>query len=102
MSSNPTNSHRSGEDSVRRMQVEYIPDRNIGGYTARVPQVPVFGEGESKEEAFSHLESALRLFIVHEGRSKLEELLNQKTPFEWEKDDRVEVVEKDVDLTPRQ
>ena len=35
------------------MTVELIPDAKAGGYTARVPDIPAYGEGDTEEEAIA-------------------------------------------------
>ena len=45
------------------LAVELIPDPAEGGYTARVPDIPAYGEGESPEEAIADLREALRGYI---------------------------------------
>ena len=46
-----------------RISVELIPDLEFGGYTARVPDVPTYGEGETAEEAIADLREAIRGYI---------------------------------------
>jgi len=43
--------------------IELIPDTQEGGFTARVPDVPAYGEGETEEEAIGDLKEALRAYI---------------------------------------
>lgn len=43
--------------------VELIPDSEQGGFTARVPDVPAYGEGETEEAAIADLREALRGYI---------------------------------------
>ena len=35
----------------QQLCVELIPDHEQGGFTARVPDIPAYGEGETEEEA---------------------------------------------------
>ena len=42
------------------MTVELIPDPEQGGFTARVPDIPAYGEGETEEEAIADLREAIR------------------------------------------
>ena len=56
--------------------IELIPDREFGGYTARVPDVPAYGEGATEEEAIADLREALRGYIEAFG---LEETLSRMT-----------------------
>ena len=48
---------------MKRLTVELIPDPEIGGYTARVPDIPAYGEGETEEEAIADLKEALSAYI---------------------------------------
>jgi predicted RNase H-like HicB family nuclease len=48
---------------VRRVTVEIIPDVEQGGFTARVPDIPAYGEGETEEEAIEDLREALRAYV---------------------------------------
>lgn len=43
--------------------VELIHDSDLGGYTARVPDIPAYGEGESEEEAINDLKVALQGYV---------------------------------------
>ena len=43
--------------------VELIPDPEQGGFTARLPDIPAYGEGETEEEAIADLREALRGYI---------------------------------------
>lgn len=43
--------------------VEIIPDPEQGGFTARVPDIPAYGEGETEDEALADLKEALRGYI---------------------------------------
>lgn len=43
--------------------VELIPDPELGGFTARVPDIPAYGEGETQDEAIADLKEALRGYI---------------------------------------
>jgi len=45
------------------LTVEIIPDPEEGGFTARVPDIPAYGEGETEDEAISDLREALRAYI---------------------------------------
>jgi hypothetical protein len=40
--------------------VELIPDSELGGFTARIPDIPAYGEGETEDEAIGDLEEAVR------------------------------------------
>ena len=43
------------DQDVPQLTVEIIPDPDLGGITARVPDIPAYGEGETKEEALADL-----------------------------------------------
>jgi predicted RNase H-like HicB family nuclease len=43
--------------------VELIPDPEEGGFTARVLDIPAYGEGETEDEALADLKEALRGYI---------------------------------------
>lgn len=47
--------------------IELIPDRELGGFTAFIPNVPALGEGETEEEAIKDLEVCLQGYIEHYG-----------------------------------
>lgn len=46
-----------------QLTVELIPDEDQGGFTARIPDIPAFGEGETEEEAIADLQEAVRGYI---------------------------------------
>jgi predicted RNase H-like HicB family nuclease len=43
--------------------VELIADPEQGGFTARIPDLPAYGEGETEEEAIADLKEAVRAYI---------------------------------------
>ena len=43
--------------------VKLIPDLEEGGFTARIPDIPAYGEGETEEEAIADLKEAIRGYI---------------------------------------
>ena len=45
------------------LTIEVIPDPEFGGFTARVPDVPAYGEGDTEEAAIDDLQEALRGYI---------------------------------------
>ena len=59
------------------LQVELIHDPGEGGYTASIPDIPAYGEGETEDEAIEDLKEALRAFIEAVG---LEETLARIRP----------------------
>jgi predicted RNase H-like HicB family nuclease len=50
-----------GVDSM--ITVELIPDPEQGGFTARLPDIPAYGEGETEDEAIADLKEAIRGYI---------------------------------------
>lgn len=48
---------------MQHLSVELIPDPDLGGYTARLPDVPAYGEGDTQEEAIADLHEAIRGYI---------------------------------------
>lgn len=45
------------------LTVELIPDPDQGGFTARIPDIPAYGEGASEDAAIADLKEALRGYI---------------------------------------
>jgi predicted RNase H-like HicB family nuclease len=43
--------------------VEIIPDPELGGFTARLPDIPAYGEGKTEEEAIADLKEGVRAYI---------------------------------------
>src|SRR6185295_4453339 len=37
------------ERTMQRLSVELIPDPELGGFTARIPDIPAYGEGETEQ-----------------------------------------------------
>ena len=48
---------------MKNLTVELIPDPEFGGFTARVPDIPAYGEGETEDEAIADLKEALTGYI---------------------------------------
>jgi predicted RNase H-like HicB family nuclease len=49
--------------TMAQIVVELIPDPELGGYTARIPDIPAYGEGETEDAAIADLKEALRGYI---------------------------------------
>jgi predicted RNase H-like HicB family nuclease len=49
--------------SSNPLVVELMPDMLEGGYTARVPDIPAYGEGETADLAINDLREGLRGYI---------------------------------------
>jgi len=54
---------------MRRVSVELIPDHELGGFTARIPDIPAYGEGETEQAAILDLKEALRGWTIYPGSS---------------------------------
>lgn len=52
---------------MQRFTVELIPDPDFGGFTARVPDIPAYGEGASVDEAVADLREALLAYVEEFG-----------------------------------
>ena len=52
---------------MRRLTVELIPDPELGEYTARVPDIRAYGEGETEEDATADLKKALVAYVESFG-----------------------------------
>ena len=50
-------------EAMNGVIIELIPDPEQGGFTARVPDIPAYGEGETEQEATDDLKEALRCYI---------------------------------------
>jgi len=48
---------------MSELTVELIRDPELGGFTARLPDIPAYGEGESEEEAIDDLKVAIQGYI---------------------------------------
>jgi predicted RNase H-like HicB family nuclease len=59
------------------LQIELVPDPDEGGFTAFLPDIPAYGEGETEDEAIEDLKEALIAFIEAVG---LDETLSRLRP----------------------
>ena len=48
---------------MSQLMIELIADPDEGGFTARLPDVPAYGEGETEEQAIADLQQALKGYI---------------------------------------
>ncbi len=75
---------------MNRFTVELIPDEEQGGFTAHVPDIPAYGEGDTEAEAISDLKEALKAYIESFG---IEDALSRVNPpsvlreVEWDLDE---------------
>jgi predicted RNase H-like HicB family nuclease len=49
------------------LTVEIIPDPEFGGFTARIPDIPAYGEGDTEDAAVADLQEAVRAYIEAYG-----------------------------------
>ncbi len=49
------------------LTIELIPDDEHRGFTARLPDIPAYGEGETEDEAISDLQEAIKAYIEAYG-----------------------------------
>lgn len=47
----------------KTLAVEMIPDPEFGGFTARIPDIPAYGEGATEDEALIDLREAVQAYI---------------------------------------
>jgi predicted RNase H-like HicB family nuclease len=52
---------------MQGLTVEIIPDPEQGGFTARVPDIPAYGEGNTEAEAVADLKEALAAYAEEFG-----------------------------------
>lgn len=64
---------------MQGITVEIIPDLELGGFTARVPDIPAYGEGATEEEAIADLKEALRAYVEAFGLDEALARLNPPT-----------------------
>jgi predicted RNase H-like HicB family nuclease len=77
---------------MRPVTVELIPDAEQGGFTARVPDIPAYGEGETEQEAIADLKQALGAYIEAFGIEDAVARLNPPSSLhqlDWELEDLV-------------
>ena len=58
------------KDLLHNVAVEIIPDMEIGGFTARVPDIPAYGEGNTEDGVSLDLKEALHAYLEVFGMSK--------------------------------
>ncbi len=65
--------------------IELIPDPQEGGFTARMPDIPAYGEGDTEEQAIADLQNALKGYISTFGlEDAMKRLVSPKLwPVSW-------------------
>lgn len=61
---------------LNQLAVELIADPVEGGFTARLPDIPAYGEGETEDAAIADLKDALRGYIETFGIDDAMQRLN--------------------------
>jgi predicted RNase H-like HicB family nuclease len=52
---------------MKALTVEIIPDLEQGGFTARVPDIPAYGESDNEDDAVADLKEALAAYVEEFG-----------------------------------
>jgi predicted RNase H-like HicB family nuclease len=63
------------------LRIEIILDPELGGFTARLPDVPACGEGETEDQAIADQHEALRGYIETFGLDDVLTRLTQPALF---------------------
>ncbi len=68
------------------MIVELIADSDLGGFTARIPDLPAYGEGETEDQAIADLKEAVAGYIETFGlEDAMSRILSPKTrELDWD------------------
>jgi predicted RNase H-like HicB family nuclease len=61
------------------LSIEIIPDPDEGGFTARLPDIPAYGEGDTEDAAISDLKDAIRGYIETFGLEDALSRISQPT-----------------------
>ena len=67
--------------------VELIPDPEQGGFTARIPDIPAYGEGETEDAAIADLKEAIRGYIETFGIEAAHDRISTPSavrPLDWD------------------
>jgi len=56
-----------GETATHKLLIELIPDHEHGGFTACIPNLAAYGEGETEDQAIEDLQVAVRGYIAEYG-----------------------------------
>jgi len=62
---------------MRRFTVEIIPDLEQGGFTARVTDIPAYGEGPTEDEVMADLREAVAAYVEAFGMEDALARVNQ-------------------------
>lgn len=61
--------------------VAFVLDKELGIWTAHLPDVPAYGEGKTKEDALDDLKKAIALYIEEAGQEVFESHLSPATEY---------------------
>lgn len=64
---------------MKQLTVELVPNPDFGGFTARVPDIPAYGEGETEEAAIADLKEALLGYVEMFGLEETWARVNSPT-----------------------
>ena len=62
---------------MENLTIEILADPEVGGFTARIPDIPAYGEGTTEELAISDLKESLRAYIEAFG---IEDAMSRVNP----------------------
>ncbi len=65
---------------MEKLTVELIPDKEEGGFTGRLPDIPVCGQGKTEGEAVVDLRRILHNYIKEVGIERAASRLNPPAP----------------------
>ena len=52
---------------MKEFAIEITPDEEVGGFTARIPGIPAYGEGETESVAIADLKEAVAAYVLAFG-----------------------------------
>ena len=53
--------------AMKSFAIEIIPDEEMGGFTARIPGIPAYGEGETEDAAIADLKEGVAAYVTAFG-----------------------------------
>ncbi len=48
---------------MKTINIELTPDKEVGGFTAQIPGIPAYGEGETESQAITDLKEAVSAYV---------------------------------------
>lgn len=52
---------------METITIELTPDTEVGGFTAQIPGIPAYGEGETESQAIADLKEAVIAYVSFFG-----------------------------------